>query len=237
MSLSQLPASDMIRARIEELAESMEHESAQKVIQWAVSAFQHSLTFACSFSAEDLVVLDLLLKHFSQADVFYLDTGLHFKETYETRDRLTEKYGIDFICVKPDLTVEEQNTQYGNALWKTNPDLCCQLRKVKPLAKTLQQYRAWMTGIRREQTPTRANAKKIEWDSKFGLVKINPIVDWNHQQVWEYIHQHQLPYNPLHDRHYPSIGCQVCTKPVKHGADSRSGRWDGFAKTECGLHK
>jgi phosphoadenosine phosphosulfate reductase len=237
VSLSQLSISQMIRDKIDELAVSLERQSAEQVVQWAVGTFEKSLTFACSFGAEDIVILDVLMKTDPQAVVFYLDTGLHFPETYQTRDRLAEKYGVEFIQVRPSLTLDEQEECYGPELWKKNPDLCCKLRKVDPLVQTLQHYLAWMTGIRREQSVTRAKAKKVEWDQKFKLIKINPLADWSVKQVWAYIHQHQLPYNPLHDRDYPSIGCQVCTKPVRDGADPRSGRWDGYSKSECGLHK
>ncbi|OUM95083.1 MAG: phosphoadenosine phosphosulfate reductase [Thermobacillus sp. ZCTH02-B1] len=222
-------------ALIAEKAVSLESESPEAVLKFAVETFPN-IAFACSFGAEDVVILDMLQKIRPETDVFYLDTDFHFKETYETRDRLEQKYGKKFIQVKPDLTPEEQAAQYGEALWKSDPNRCCNLRKVEPLAKFLAKYDAWITGIRREQAPTRANAKKIEYDAKFGLVKFNPLASWTWDDVWHYIRANDVIYNPLHDRNYPSIGCEHCTRPVKPGEDLRAGRWSGTGKIECGLH-
>jgi phosphoadenosine phosphosulfate reductase len=166
-----------------------------------------------------------------------LDTNVHFKETYETRDRLEQHYGVKFIQVLPKLTLEEQAQQHGEELWKTDPNACCNIRKVEPLTGILAKYDAWITGIRRDQAPTRANAKKVEYDVKFGLVKFNPLAAWTSEDVWNYIRANNVIYNPLHDQNYPSIGCEHCTRPVQPGEDPRAGRWSGFEKTECGLHK
>jgi phosphoadenosine phosphosulfate reductase len=179
----------------------------------------------------------MLLRSKPDAHIFYLDTGLHFKETYETRDRLERKYQTRFIQALPKLTLEQQEDQHGAQLWVTNPDKCCAIRKVHPLSEVLGNYDAWITGIRRDQSPTRANAGKVEYDIKFGLVKINPLADWTNKQVWKYIQEENIPYNPLHDQDYPSIGCEPCTLPVKPGDDPRAGRWAGSSKTECGLHE
>jgi phosphoadenosine phosphosulfate reductase len=215
----------------------LESKSPEEVLQWAVEQFGTGLTLASSFGAEDVVLIDMLHKIAPQTPIFYLDTNKHFPETYETRDRLQERYGLSFIQVLPKLTLAEQAAQYGDRLWEKNPNLCCQIRKVEPLAEVLSRYDAWITGIRREQAPTRAHAKKLEWDDKFHLYKCNPLAGWTQEQVWSYIRENSVPYNPLHDRHYPSIGCSVCTRPVKPGEDPRAGRWSGFDKTECGLHK
>jgi phosphoadenosine phosphosulfate reductase len=134
------------------------------------------------------------------------------------------------------LSPEEQARTQGEALWTSDPDRCCNLRKVEPLRRKLAELSAWITSIRRDQTSVRSGARRVEWDAKFGLVKINPIVDWTAKQVWRYIHDHDVPYNQLHDQDYPSIGCTHCTRAVKPGEDPRAGRWSGFAKTECGLH-
>jgi len=219
------------------MAYRLESKSPQDVLVWAMEEYGSSLVLASSFGAEDVVLIDMLHKLAPTVPVFYLDTNKHFKETYETRDRLQERYGASFLQVVPQLTLEEQAAKHGDRLWEKDPNLCCQIRKVEPLQRILAEYEAWITGIRREQSPTRANAKKVEWDEKFNLVKFNPLADWTHNQVWEYIHQHDVPYNPLHDQHYPSIGCEVCTRQVMPGEDPRAGRWSGFAKTECGLHK
>jgi phosphoadenosine phosphosulfate reductase len=172
--------------------------------------------------------------------MFYLDTDFLFPETYATRDRVIEQYGlkpVQVIQVKSLLTPQKQAESYGDALWTSNPDQCCQLRKVEPLTRVLKGYSAWITGIRRDQAPSRASAGLIEWDQKFRLVKVNPLARWSWTDVWSYIKIYEVPYNPLHDQDYPSIGCTHCTKPVMPGQDPRSGRWQGSAKTECGLHK
>jgi len=141
------------------------------------------------------------------------------------------------VRVSPLITPEEQAAQHGEALWSVNPTECCNIRKVEPLTRILSQYEAWITGIRRDQAPTRANSKKIEYDTKFGLVKFNPIAGWTSEDVWNYIRANDIIYNPLHDQNYPSIGCEYCTRQVMPGEDPRAGRWSGHEKTECGLHK
>jgi phosphoadenosine phosphosulfate reductase len=221
---------------VREAAETFETRSPEQLLQWAVAHFPN-LTFACSFGAEDVVLLDILDKVAPQIPIFYLDTDLHFKETYETKERLEARYGREFIQVRTKMTLAEQAEKYGDKLWTTDPNVCCNIRKVAPLAEMLSNYDAWITGIRREQAPTRANAKKAEYDVKFGLVKFNPLADWTFDDVWSYIRKHELSYNPLHDRNYPSIGCEPCTRQVMPGEDPRAGRWSGFQKTECGLHQ
>jgi len=223
-------------ALIRQKAEEFENASPETVIRWAVETFP-KITFACSFGAEDVVLVDMLQKISPKTDIFYLDTDFHFKETYETRDRIARKYGIEFVQVKPELTPEEQAAKHGDELWKRDPNACCNIRKVEPLTRILGQYEAWITGIRRDQAPTRANAKKVEYDTKFGLVKFNPLAAWTSDDVWNYIRNNELIYNPLHDQNYPSIGCEYCTRPVMPGEDPRAGRWAGTDKTECGLHQ
>ncbi|MDQ1910844.1 phosphoadenylyl-sulfate reductase [Paenibacillus sp. GD4] len=217
-------------------AEEFETKSPQELIAWAVEKFPN-ITLACSFGAEDVVLVDMLQKISPKTDIFYLDTNVHFQETYETRDRLQQHYGVEFVQVLPKITLEEQASQFGDELWKSNPNQCCNIRKVDPLTDILKNYDAWITGIRRDQAPTRANAKKVEYDVKFGLVKFNPIADWTSEDVWNYIRNNNIIYNPLHDNHYPSIGCSHCTRQVMPGEDPRAGRWSGHEKTECGLHK
>ena len=223
-------------ALINQKAVELESASPEAILKYAVETFPN-ITFACSFGAEDVVIVDMLQKISPGSDVFYLDTDFHFKETYETRDKMAERYGIKFVEVKPELTPVEQAEQHGEELWKNDPNLCCNIRKVQPLTQILSKYEAWITGIRRDQAPTRANAKKIEYDTKFGLVKFNPIADWTQEDVWNYIRTNNVYYNPLHDNHYPSIGCEYCTRQVMPGEDPRAGRWSGNDKTECGLHK
>lgn len=223
-------------AWIEELATSYEEARPEDILREALRRVPN-ITFACSFGAEDMVILDMLMSIDPEADVFYLDTNVLFPETYELIERATAKYGIPNLHrVLPKLTLEEQAAEYGDALWSRDPNLCCKIRKVEPLADFLTGYDGWITGIRREQAPTRRNAKVFEWDAKFNIVKVNPLVRWTEKDVWNYIVDRGVPYNPLHDRNYPSIGCLHCTRPVKPGEDPRSGRWAGFDKTECGLH-
>ena len=221
---------------INEAAERFENAPVEELLAFAVDTFPN-IVLACSFGAEDVALVHMLQKVRPGTDIFYLDTDFHFKETYETRDALAAKYNVNFVQVKPKLTPEEQAAQHGEELWKSDPNKCCNIRKVDPLTDILGKYEAWITGIRRDQAPTRANAKKVEYDLKFGLVKFNPLASWTSEDVWQYIRDNDVPYNPLHDRNYPSIGCEHCTRPVAPGEDPRAGRWAGSEKTECGLHK
>lgn len=223
-------------ALIREAAERFEDESPEALLEWATTKFP-KLTLACSFGAEDVVLVDMLQKISPETDIFYLDTDFHFKETYETRDRLAAHYGIQFTRMSPLLTPEEQAAEHGDELWKRDPNACCNIRKVEPLTRHLAKWDAWITGIRRDQAPTRANARKVEYDGKFGLVKFNPLASWTSDDVWAYIRANDVIYNPLHDQNYPSIGCHYCTRQVMPGEDPRAGRWSGSEKTECGLHK
>lgn len=223
-------------ALIHKTAEEYEKQSPEALIEWAVNTFPN-ITLACSFGAEDVVLVDMLQKVSPKTDIFYLDTNVHFQETYVTRDRLQQHYGVEFVQVLPQLSLEQQAEQFGDQLWKSDPTACCNIRKVDPLTKILSKYDAWITGIRRDQAPTRANSKKVEYDVKFGLVKFNPLADWTSEDVWQYIRNNNIIYNALHDQNYPSIGCSHCTRQVAAGEDPRAGRWSGFEKTECGLHK
>jgi phosphoadenosine phosphosulfate reductase len=218
------------------IIQQYENASPEQLLQGIVKQYP-AIAFACSMGAEDVVLLDLLHRLNFRGDVFFLDTDFHFQETLELKQRLSERYGSSFLSVKSELTPLEQAEHYGEELWRRDPNTCCDLRKVRPLQIFLRNYDAWITGIRREQSPTRAHAKKIEWDPKFELMKINPLAEWTHEQVWQYILAHQLPYHPLHDQHYPSIGCTHCTRPIQPGEHARAGRWAGLEKTECGLHQ
>ncbi len=225
---------------IQAWGESFESKQPQDVLAAAIERYAPRIVLACSFGAEDVVLVDMIHRINPSVPLFYLDTDFLFPETLKTRDRIIEQYGLQpaqVIQVKSLLTPERQAELHGNALWSRDPDRCCQLRKVEPLTRVLGGFDAWITGIRRDQAPTRAHAKPIEWDGKFQLAKINPLVRWTWANVWTYIKVYEVPYNELHDRNYPSIGCTHCTKPVMPGDDPRSGRWQGREKTECGLHK
>ncbi len=219
---------------------SFETKPPQDVLAAAIERYGQKMVLACSFGAEDVVLVDMVHRIDPAAPLFYLDTDFLFPETYATRDRIIERYQLkpaQVIQVKSMLTPQQQAESHGDALWASHPDQCCQLRKVEPLTRVLKGYDAWITGIRRDQAPSRANAGLIEWDEKFTLIKVNPLARWTSADVWSYIKVYEVPYNPLHDHNYPSIGCTYCTAPVASGDDPRAGRWKNFTKTECGLHK
>lgn len=215
----------------------VESWSAEELLDWALHRFDGRIAVASAFGPEGMVLIDIATRLRSDVRVFTLDTGLFFPETYALINEVEQRYGIQIERVKPALTVDEQAAKHGSSLWLQSPDRCCQMRKIEPLRRKLATLDAWVAAIRRDQTPDRAHARKVEWDAKFGLVKINPLCDWTSEMVWGHIRSNDLPYNVLHDHGYPSIGCQPCTKPVPQGDDPRSGRWAGFAKTECGLHQ
>ncbi len=222
------------------LNDSFEAKQPQDMLAYTMEQYHPKIVVACSFGAEDVVLVDMVHRINPDVPLFYLDTDFLFPETYATRDRIIERYQLkpaQVIQVKSLLTPQKQGESYGDALWTSNPDQCCQLRKVEPLTRVLKGYNAWITGIRRDQAPSRASAGLIEWDQKFKLVKVNPLARWTWTDVWTYIKVYEVPYNPLHDQNYPSIGCTYCTVPVAPGDDPRAGRWKNFAKTECGLHK
>jgi phosphoadenosine phosphosulfate reductase len=184
----------------------------------------------------DAVIIDLASKVVPGIDVLFLDTGYHFAETIGTRDAVSVVYPVNLISVTPPTTVEQQDAELGPKLYARNPDLCCYLRKVVPLEQALGPYDAWITGVRREETDTRTDTKVVQWDAKRQMVKVNPIVEWTGDEVDGYIAEHGVLVNPLVYDGYPSIGCRTCTARVAPGADPRSGRWAGTAKTECGIH-
>jgi phosphoadenosine phosphosulfate reductase len=183
-----------------------------------------------------MVLTDIAWRVNPGLKVFTGDTEFLFPETYDLMDRVEEKYGIKIERLYSDLTPEEQEREHGPRLWARDPDQCCNLRKVEPLRRKLATLDAWITAIRRNQTSERAGVLKVDWDPKFNLVKICPLADWTREMVWNYAVNHKVPYNPLHDLNYPSIGCTHCTRAVQPGEDARAGRWSGFGKTECGLH-
>lgn len=215
--------------------ERLESASALEILRWAAQRYG-KLTFATGFGAEGCVVIDLIARHQLPIDLFTLDTGVLFPETYALWKQLEQRYGITIRAVSPELTIPAQALLHGPKLWERDPDRCCELRKIQPLKNALGGFEAWITALRREQTPERASARVIEHDRKFGLVKINPLAAWSHDDVWAHVYANDVPVNPLHEQGYPSIGCEPCTSPVRDGEDARAGRWRGNAKRECGLH-
>ncbi|HLI49256.1 MAG TPA: phosphoadenylyl-sulfate reductase [Chthonomonas sp.] len=227
------------REALTALSNCLEEHSPQEILAWAVKIYGERLAMATAFGAEGCVLLDMLAQFGPLAKlpfIFNLETGYQFPETLALRERIQERYGLTVHFVRPEETVEQMEARFGGPIYHTNPDECCRLRKIVPLRKVLKDFDAWVSAIRRDQTPDRAQAGIVEWDSKFGLVKISPLANWTREDVWAYIRTHNVPYNPLHDRGYPSIGCWPCTRPVREGEDERAGRWAGLQKTECGLH-
>ena len=240
MEMSESVQTQPVMEQLEELNQRFEGQTPQDVLAYALEQYFPSIVLACSFGPEDVVLWDMMYQINPKASLFYLDTDFLFNETHDVRHRIIAKYLLapdQLIKVTPALTPEQQAEKFGEALWLRQPDQCCKIRKVEPLTRILKNYSAWVTGIRRDQAPTRANSKMVEWDGKFELVKFNPLAAWTNDDVWAYIKAHDVPYNVLHDQNYPSIGCTHCTAQVKPGEDPRSGRWQNSEKTECGLHK
>ncbi|BBX87087.1 phosphoadenosine phosphosulfate reductase [Mycolicibacterium aubagnense] len=223
-----------LRALAERGAVELADASAEELLRWVDENFSGHYVVASNM--QDAVLVEMAAKVRPGVDVLFLDTGYHFAETIGTRDAVEAVYGVNVVNVTPEHTVTEQDELLGKDLFASDAARCCSLRKVQPLSKALKGYSAWVTGIRRVEAPTRANAPLVSFDEAFGLVKINPIAAWSDEQMQEYIEANGILVNPLVDEGYPSIGCAPCTQKPVEGADPRSGRWAGLAKTECGLH-
>jgi phosphoadenosine phosphosulfate reductase len=218
-------------------AESLEGNTPQEILRWAVDAYGEGLTLSVSFgNHEGMVLLDMLSRITDLARVFTLDTGFLFEETVRFREEAMKRYSLPLEVLTPDLSVEEQVERYGPQLYSCAPDLCCEIRKIEPQRKFLRDYGAWVTGIRRDQTLQRASTPVVVLDEYFGVAKISPLAGWSVDDVEEYVRQYDVPLNPLLSMGYRSIGCEPCTRPVAPGEDARAGRWPGMDKTECGLH-
>jgi phosphoadenosine phosphosulfate reductase len=215
-----------------------DHRDFLDILKWAYKKYGEKIVYSCGFGAEGIVLIDLIHKVNKKAKIIFLDTGLHFPETYELIEKVKNRYpSLKIELIKPKVSLDEQTKWYGDELWKSNPNLCCHMRKVVPLKEALQDVEAWISGLRRDQSPTRRNTQYINKDEKFKKIKICPLIHWSWEDIMTYIHLNNLPYNPLHDKGYPSIGCAPCTNPVIDSGDSRSGRWVGQSKNECGLHE
>jgi phosphoadenosine phosphosulfate reductase len=225
-------------AELQGLAErgavELDGASADELLRWTDQHFGGNYIVASNM--QDAVLVDLAAKVRPGVDVLFLDTGYHFVETMGTRDAVEAVYDINVVNVTPENNVAKQDELYGKDLFAREPNECCRMRKVEPLSKALRGYSAWVTGIRRVEAPTRANAPLISWDKAFGLVKINPLAAWTDDDIQGYIDANGVLVNPLVFEGYPSIGCAPCTAKPAEGADPRSGRWAGLSKTECGLH-
>jgi phosphoadenosine phosphosulfate reductase len=223
-----------LKALADEANEKLADASAREILAWARATFGDELVVTASMA--DGVLPYLASEAAPGVDVVFLDTGYHFVETIGTRDAVGATLEINLINITPEQTVAEQDATHGKDLYKTDPDKCCALRKVAPLNEALSGYTAWVTGVRREESPTRANTQVVEYDARRNMVKLNPIAPWTQDDLDGYIADNGVLVNPLQYDGYPSIGCEPCTKRVAPGEDPRSGRWAGRAKTECGLH-
>ncbi|RME36460.1 MAG: phosphoadenylyl-sulfate reductase [Planctomycetota bacterium] len=218
-----------------------EDTPTEEVIAWTLERFAHQrLVITTSFGMEGCALIDMYARHGVPLTVVYLDTMFFFEETYRLRDRMVERYPhIRFVNRGTSLTPEEQEKRYGPKLWETDPDLCCKLRKVDPMAEVMAEVDVWVTGLRRSQSRTRANLQLIEWDWRYQVLKVSPLYKWERPQIWAYVRKHDVPYNELHEKGYPTIGCTHCTQPVPGSRPdeyTRDGRWAEHEKTECGLH-
>jgi phosphoadenosine phosphosulfate reductase len=224
------------REQISEASNQLREATAPEVLRWAVETFFPRLTMATAFGAEGCCLIHMLAEIEPRVRIFNLDTGYQFAETLELRETVRKRYGIEVELVRPELTVEQYEARHGGPLYLRQPDQCCHDRKLVPLRRAVVGYEAWISAIRRDQTADRSAAGVVQWDAKFQLVKINPLLAWTKKDVWNFIVKNNVPYNPLHDHGYPSIGCWPCTLPVGDGQDDRAGRWAGTRKKECGLH-
>ncbi|MGW4886830.1 phosphoadenylyl-sulfate reductase [Streptomyces murinus] len=235
MTTDQKPLTDDELCDLAERAgRELEDAPALEILRWAVDTF--GAEFCVTSSMEDAVVAHLASRVRPGVDVVFLDTGYHFPETIGTRDAVAAVMDVNVRTLTPRQTVAEQDAEYGPRLHDRDPDLCCALRKVRPLEEGLENYRAWATGLRRDESPTRANTPVVGWDEKRRKVKVSPIARWTQDDVDAYVAEHGVLTNPLLMDGYASIGCAPCTRRVLEGEDARAGRWAGRAKTECGLH-
>jgi phosphoadenosine phosphosulfate reductase len=213
----------------------VEAMTAEESLVWAYERFGDRLCLTCSWQKQSSVLVHMVSELGLDIPVIELDTGLFFAETYATREKLVVRYGLELI--RPEvITIAEQHKQEGPNLWERNPDRCCHVRKVEPLERVLKDFDAWISGIRREQSLTRKDAQRMEWSERYEVWKVQPLVDWEAKRVDAYIRVNEIPYNPLHDAGYPSIGCIPCTRPVSRDEDERAGRWADSDKIECGIH-
>ncbi|MFJ4851412.1 MULTISPECIES: phosphoadenylyl-sulfate reductase [unclassified Streptomyces] len=234
MTTARQHSADEFRLLAERAGRDLEDAPAEEILRWAAGTF--GARFCVTSSMEDAVVAHLASRVAPGVDVVFLDTGYHFPETIGTRDAVAAVMDVNVITLTPRQTVAEQDAEYGPRLHDRDPDLCCALRKVKPLEQGLTAYDAWATGLRRDESPTRANTPVVGWDARRGKIKVSPIARWTQDDVDSYVADHGVLTNPLLMDGYASVGCAPCTRRVLEGEDARAGRWAGRAKTECGLH-
>lgn len=236
-----LQPSEINRDEVKRLAAEFESAPLSVVLRWLWETFGERAAIGTSFQGAGLAMIDHAVKAGLKFPVFTLDTNLLFPETYELKTRLEKFWGITIEALEPEVTLDQQTADYGAELWKKTPDVCCTLRKVVPLQKKLSALAVWITGLRRQQSDTRESVQILElyhFDvlRDLYILKANPMVNWKREDVWDYIKANGIPYNPLHDRGYRSIGCWPCTRATGAGENERAGRWTGFDKAECGIH-
>ncbi|MFP6751128.1 MAG: phosphoadenylyl-sulfate reductase [Pirellulaceae bacterium] len=232
----RLQYSDALAEELAAHSEQLESASPQQILSWAVDRFAPHFAMATAFGPEGMTLIHMLAEIAPQTPIFNLETGYQFPETLELREQVKDRYGIEVQYIRPELDVTQYEALHGGPLYVRNPNQCCLDRKVKLLEQVAGGLDAWSSAIRRDQSADRAKAPIVGWDNKFHLVKVSPLANSTKKQVWEMIVKEQIPYNPLHDQGYQSIGCQPCTRAVIFGEDERAGRWSGQLKTECGLH-
>jgi phosphoadenosine phosphosulfate reductase len=225
-----------VLAELAAASEKLESARPQEILRWAVQRFGRRFTMATAFGPEGMTIIHMLAEIAPETPIFNLDTGYQFAETLALRERVKERYGIEVELKRPKLSVEEYERLNGGPVYKVDPNRCCAERKLSVLREAARGQHAWASAIRRDQSPDRARAPIVGWDKKFQLVKVSPLANWSKKDVWAMIMKEDIPYNPLHDAGYTSIGCWPCTRAVMLGEDERAGRWSGTAKTECGLH-
>jgi len=216
----------------------IENARSEDILAWAFDRFEDRIALSTAFGPSGVVLMHLASQVKPGIRVFFVDTGFHFRETLDMLDRIRERLPVTIEVIKPELTVREQALQYGDELHVINSDRCCAMRKVEPTQRMLVGLDAWVTALRRDQGPSRAQLPVLEnrMVNNREVAKINPLIHWTREEIWRHVFAHDLPYNPLHDQGYPSIGCAPCTRPATDPNDERSGRWIGRSKTECGLH-
>ncbi|WP_339937083.1 phosphoadenylyl-sulfate reductase [Novipirellula rosea] len=231
-----LEPTDEFLAELQRDSDSLETATPQEILKWAVDRFAPHFTMATAFGPEGMTIIHMLAEIAPETPIFNLETGYQFAETLELRETVKKRYGIEVEYKYPKTTVQEYEAANGGPVYKTDPNRCCFDRKLSVLHEAAKGWHAWASAIRRDQSPDRAKAPIVGWDRKFQLVKISPLANWTKKEVWSLITSENIPYNPLHDQGFPSVGCQPCTRAVLAGEDERAGRWSGFQKTECGLH-
>ncbi|MEM8670835.1 MAG: phosphoadenylyl-sulfate reductase [Planctomycetota bacterium] len=227
---------DELLAELQEESVGLESATPQEILQWAVDRFAPKFTMATAFGPEGMTLIHMLAEIAPDTPIFNLETGYQFKETLELRERVKQRYGIEVEFKYPEMSVKEYEAANGGPVYQSDPNRCCFDRKLRVLHQAARGQHAWASAIRRDQSEDRAKAPIVGWDRKFQLIKISPLANWANKDVWGLINEHDIPYNPLHDQGYPSVGCWPCTRATMLGEDERAGRWSGFQKTECGLH-